>query len=406
MATGTEGEVCGKHFASGELVRLAWANGKITEMEGIGAGGSATGATPSQAGASHSEAGAREEVWLAPGLFDAQVNGYGGVDFQQDDLKLGDLISAARGLRNAGCTRFLLTLITDEWKNLMARLEHLRQLREQSAELQAAIAGWHIEGPFLSAEPGFHGAHDPALMCDPTPHHIEELRKITENDPLLLTLSPERPGAIEAIEFAVSKEIKVSLGHTNASWEILQRAVRAGASSFTHLANGCPRELDRHDNILWRVFETPDLTVSLIPDRIHVSPSLFRILHRNLVPDWIYYVSDAMSAAGIPPGRYKLGKLELEVGEDQVVRQPGKSLFAGSALQPIDGVFRAAEMLEHSWQEVWPRFSEIPARMMGLKNELVVGGRADFCVLRVAGRNELVELKTHAAGQPALRHID
>jgi len=192
------------------------------------------------------------------------------------------------------------------------------------------------------------------------------------------------------------------LGHTNASWEILQQAVRAGATSFTHLANGCPRELDRHDNIIWRVFETPDLTVGLIPDGIHVSPSLFRILHRNLVPEWIYYVSDAMSAAGMPPGKYRLGKLELEVAEDQMVRQPGKPLFAGSALRPIEGVFRAAEMLSCSWWQAWPRISGTPARMMGLRNGLEVGGRADFCVLKVAGENQLLELKTYAGGLPGV----
>jgi len=291
-------------------------------------------------------------------------------------------------------------LITDEWTKLTSRLRHLKELREQSAELQAAIAGWHIEGPFLSTEPGFHGAHDPGLMCDPTPQHIRELRSITENDPLLLTVAPERSRAIEAIELAVSRGIKISLGHTNASAENLLRAVKAGASSFTHLANGCPRELDRHDNILWRVLETPDLMVSLIPDRIHVSPILFRIIERHLTWHWIYYVSDAMSAAGMAPGRYSLGKLELEVGEDQVVRQPGKPLFAGSALRPIDGVFRAAEMLECTWQEVWPRFSEVPARLMGLKNELLIGGRADFCALKMASKTKLAELRTHAAGQP------
>jgi N-acetylglucosamine-6-phosphate deacetylase len=371
------------------LIRLKWGNGTITELERLVTGRIAS--DPELA------ASVDTDVWIAPGLFDAQVNGYGGVDFQQDDLKVGDLVSAARQLRNAGCTRFLLTLITDEWTTLTRRLRHLKELREQSAELQVAIAGWHIEGPFLSPEAGYHGAHDPALMCDPTPQHIRELRSITENDPLLLTLAPERPGAIEAIHVAVLKGIRISLGHTNASAEILKQAVQAGANSFTHLANGCPRELDRHDNILWRVFETPDLKVSLIPDMIHVSPTLFRILERNLVWNWIYYVSDAMSAAGMPPGKYELGKLELEVGEDQIVRQPGKPLFAGSALRPIDGVFRAAEMLECKWQEVWPRYSEIPARMMGLGNELVAGGRADFCVLKMRGKNRLAELRTHAA---------
>ncbi len=195
----------------------------------------------------------------------------------------------------------------------MARLRHLRSLRSQVAELQSAIVGWHLEGPFLSAEPGFHGAHNPALMRNPTSEDIHELRKMTDNDPCLLTLSPERPGAI----------------------------------------------------------------------------------NRVLSPDSIYYTTDAMSAAGAPPGRYKLGKMDLEVGPDQIVRQPGKPLFAGSALRPIEGVFRAAQMLGCSWQEAWLRFSEAPARLMGLRHELAVGQPADFCVLRVAERNQLLDLEVH-----------
>jgi N-acetylglucosamine-6-phosphate deacetylase len=245
------------------------------------------------------------DIWLAPTLFDVQVNGYGGVDFQQDNLSAEELISAARQLRAAGCARFLVTLITDHWPKLTSRLRHLHSLRSISAELQASIIGWHVEGPFLSTETGFHGAHNPALMLDPTPQHIRELRSVCGNDPLLLTLSPERPGALNAIKLAVSLDIKISLGHTNASAETLSAAVAGGATGFTHLGNGCPRELDRHDNILWRVFETPGLKVSLIPDGIHVSPPLFRLIHRTIGSDSIYYTTDAMSAAGRPPGRYR-----------------------------------------------------------------------------------------------------
>ena len=236
-------------------------------------------------------------------------------------------------------------------------------------------------------------------MRNPTSEDIHELGKITDNDPCLLTLSPERPGAIKAIDLAVSLGLKVSLGHTDASLQVLQQAVQAGATGFTHLGNGCPRELDRHDNILWRVFETQGLMVSLIPDQIHVSAPLFRLVHRVLGPDSMYYTTDAMSAAGAPPGRYKLGKMDLEVGPDQIVRQPGKPLFAGSALRPIEGVFRAAQMLGCSWQEVWPRFSEAPARLMGLSGELAVGQPADFCILKVAGNNQLLDMQVYASAE-------
>jgi N-acetylglucosamine-6-phosphate deacetylase len=371
----TRGEIDGWHFATRKAVRLRWAEGRITHLEAL-----VSSPPPDQ--------------WIAPGLFDLQVNGYGGVDFQQDDLTQEDMLKAIRGLRSAGCTRSLATLITNDWPVLMHRLRRMRALRSQSAELQAAIAGWHIEGPFLSPAPGFRGAHDPAWMRDPAPADILELRAIAGDDPVLLTLAPERTGALKAIEVAVSEGIVVSLGHTDASAEILRQAVQAGARAFTHLGNGCPRALDRHDNILWRIFETSGLMVSLIPDKIHVSAPLFRLAHRVLGPESIYYTTDAMSAAGARPGRYKLGKLELEVGADQIVRQPGSQLFAGSALRPIEGVFRAAQMLGCSWQEVWPRFSMAPGNLLGMQHDLVVGQPADFCLLKVSAENQLVDLSS------------
>jgi N-acetylglucosamine-6-phosphate deacetylase len=375
------GEISARHYATRELIYLRWQDGRITSLE-----------TATQSAATN--------LWVAPALMDVQVNGFGGFDFQQDDLQLADLLSAARQLQGAGCATFLLTLITDEWEKLMNRLRHLRKLRAQSPELQAAIAGWHIEGPFLSAEPGFCGAHNLAVMFDPTPQHIRELRKITESDPLLLTLAPERRGAIAAIELATSLGIKVSLGHTNASAEILRAAVAAGATGFTHLANACPRELDRHDNIIWRVCDTPGLTVSLIADGIHVSPSLFRLLHRSLDPASIFYTTDAMAAAGAGPGRYTIGHLQVEVGADQIVRQPGKTNFAGSALRPITGVVRTARMLNCAWQETWTRFSDRPAKFVGLHNDLAIGQPANFCLVKAIDENVIESVEVFVRGEP------
>ncbi|HEV7924552.1 MAG TPA: N-acetylglucosamine-6-phosphate deacetylase [Verrucomicrobiae bacterium] len=364
------GEVAALHWATGQPTRLIWEEGIIRELESL-------------------PRALAEKVWLAPPLFDLQVNGFGGVDFQRDDLSTADLSRGVHALRLEGCGRFLFTLITTEWPRLIERLARAVALRAESEDLQAAIAGWHIEGPFLSAKPGFHGAHDPALMLAPTPEKIRALRALTGNDPLLLTIAPERPGASEAIALAVSLGVKVSLGHTDASAQTIHAAVQAGATGFTHLGNGCPRELDRHDNILWRVLDASGLTVSLIPDGIHVSAELFRLIHRLMPAENIVYVSDAMAAAGAAPGRYTLGALEVEVGPDQIVRQPGQTNFAGSALRPIDGISRAAAMLDVPWPQLWRRMSDLPARFMGLSHELAVGRPATFCLL------------TENTGQPA-----
>ncbi|MBI2929492.1 MAG: N-acetylglucosamine-6-phosphate deacetylase [Verrucomicrobia bacterium] len=369
-----DGEICAWHYATRQPVRLRPEDGGATQLK-------------------PAAAAPERDLWLAPALVDVQVNGFAGVDFQRDGLTGEELRRAASGLRAAGCGRFLLTLITDEWPRLMARLRHLRALRAESVQLRSAIAGWHVEGPFLSAEPGFHGAHEPALMRDPTPAHIRELRAVTGNDPVLLTLAPERSGALEAIALAASLGIRVSLGHTNASAEVLRRAVAAGATGFTHLGNACPQLLDRHDNILWRALDTPGLTVSVIPDKIHVSPALFRLIHRALPSESICYVTDAIAAAGAPAGRYSVGKLVVDVGADQIVRPPGKSNYAGSALDPFAGVLRAAEMLGCAWQEVWDGFSVRPAKFIGLGPPGELGGHVEFCLVEAAagGRPRLVQ---------------
>lgn len=299
-------------------------------------------------------------------VFDPQVNGYAGVDFQQDDLTADVLVQASEAWRRDGGQRFFVTLITDAWPRLMARLRRIQALRAASVALRETLAGWHLEGPFLSAQPGFHGAHDPSLMIDPTPDHFRELRDTVGDDPLLVTVAPERPGAIECIARARAMAIHVSLGHTDASAAVIRSAVAAGAEAFTHLGNGCPQLLDRHDNILWRVLDVPGLQVGLIPDGMHVSPALFRMLHRLLPANRIYYTTDAMAAAGAPPGDYTLGALRVAVGGDGIVRQPGRSNFAGSSLRPGQVRERARGMLGSLADRFLPGAVTNAARWLGV----------------------------------------
>ena len=383
------GELQAWHYATGELMRVVWRDGRITALE------RAPGILPDSDSSRHGEPGGTPGArWIAPTLFDLQINGYSGVDFQRDDLSLEQLFCATRALRRDGCGKIFFTIITAEWPRMLARLEHARRLRAQSPELQDALAGWHIEGPFLSDQRGFHGAHNPAWMINPTSEHLRSLKEVTGNDPVLLTLAPERSGAIEAIRIARALGMTVSLGHTDASAEVLRAAVEAGATGFTHLGNGCPRELNRHDNILWRVCEMPGLTASFIPDGHHVSPAPFRLLHKLLSERPTYYTTDAMAAAGAGPGCYHIGELEVKVSADQIVRQPGQTNFAGSALTPIEGVFRAAKMLDCPWQECWRRFSEAPAQFVGLKTEIRAGAPAAFCLITLDEHGQPIDVQT------------
>jgi N-acetylglucosamine-6-phosphate deacetylase len=320
--------------------------------------------------------------WLAPSLLDLQVNGYGGIDFQQQNLSEQALMVATESLKRDGCPRFLLTLTTSKWATLLSNLKHIKTLRDSNPILHESIAGWHIEGPFLSEESGYCGAHDTSVMEDPSPAKIQELKEITQTDPTLLTLAPERPGSMESIRQAARQGIRVSLGHTNAGKTSLLQAAEAGATGFTHLGNACPQQLDRHDNLLFRVLDSENWMTGIIPDGIHVSPALFRIFHKLIPTEQIYYTTDAMSAAGSAPGKYRIGKIEVEVGEDQVVRQPGQSNFAGSALKPYEGIMRAAKMRHLSWREVWQHFSEIPSHWMRLPTGLHAGAPSNFCIVK------------------------
>jgi N-acetylglucosamine-6-phosphate deacetylase len=373
----------GRHYRTGEPIGVECAAGRIQRIEPVSPR-SLDDPLP----------------WLAPCLVDLQLNGFAGVDFQRDEIDPDQLEKAVRALFRAGCGRFFLTLITDEWTVMLARLARFREWRDRSRLLSTAIAGWHIEGPFLSDRPGYRGAHDPARLQNLETRHLDELREVTRIDPTLITLAPERPGALEAIRAATRLGIRVSLGHTQADAGLLSEAFEAGASGFTHLGNACPQQLDRHDNIVLNVLDllgahplqdqtragrtaAPDGRpwVSLIPDGIHVSPAFFRLCHRVLDPARIVYISDAMSAAGAPPGSYSLGRLRLEVGADRIVREPGQTNFAGSSLQPLEGVMRAARMLGQPWAECWDRFSVVPAQAMGLQHGLVPGCPAHFCAL-------------------------
>lgn len=356
------GALCARDYRTGQGLRVAWRSGNVAEV------------VPAEA---------PDEVWIAPGLTDLQVNGYGASDFQDPGLTLEAMCRAVRALHRDGCVQFFPTLTTDDWDAMIAQVRRIRGWRATCPEIRDAIAGWHIEGPFLSPVPGYCGAHPKDRMISPTPEHIRQLREVTGTDPVLLTVAPEQEGVPAIIPLAVSLGMRVSLGHSNASGAELDAAVRGGASSFTHLGNGCPQVLDRHDNILWRVVEREALHPGLIPDSIHVSPSLFRLLHRAMDPGRFWYTTDAVHPAGAPCGRYRImGGTEVEVGPDQVVRVPGASNFAGSALRPLEAIFRAAGMLGCTWREVWDRYTLQPRALMGMGQGLLEpGAAASFCVL-------------------------
>ena len=271
-------------------------------------------------------------------LLDIQVNGFAGMDFQQPDLSVADVRRAVDGLALHETLRFFPTLITDRIELLCAKLENFERIRSADARVGEAVCGYHIEGPWLSPEPGYSGAHDQNYMGLPNVADFERLLEASAGNIRLLTLAPELPGSVEVIRHAVRAGVQVSLGHTNASSGDIDAAIAAGARFCTHLGNGVPAQMHRHENVTQRLLSRDDLTAFFIPDGIHLPPFVLKNLFRAKPHGRGLFTTDCMAAAGAPPGRYRIAHHELEVGDDRVVRSPGTSCFAGSALAPDEGV--------------------------------------------------------------------
>lgn len=282
---------------------------------------------------------------FAGGLFDFQVNGFAGVDFQQDGLGLDAVRLALCELRRQGAAQIFVTLITDEVDRLCRRLENFERWCASDPLCAGMIAGYHLEGPWLCPEPGYRGAHPAGPMHAPDVAELERLQSAAGGRVRLITLAPEWPGSAEFIAAATARGVHVSLGHTAAGDCEIDDAIRAGARFCTHLGNAVPATLPRHDNVVQRLLARDELTACFIPDGIHLPPAVLRNFVRAKPSGRVLFTTDAMAGAGAAPGRYTLGTLAVEVGADGIARQPGGGGFAGSTLTPAEGVQRTAHYL-------------------------------------------------------------
>lgn len=301
-----------------------------------------------------------------PRLFDFQVNGFAGVDFQRDGLAAADVCRAVDALRAHDVAAIFATLITDSVDRLCRRFEALEAARREHASVAGMIAGYHLEGPWLSPVPGFCGAHPPQWMHAPARDEFQRLQRAAGGRIRLVTLAPEWPGSAEFIRALRGEGVHVSLGHTDASEAQIDAAVAAGARFCTHVGNGVPGMLPRHDNVMQRLLARDDLTACFIPDGIHLPPFVLRNFVRAKPAGRVLFTTDCMAGAGAPPGRYTIGALEVNVGEDGIVRQPGGQGFAGSALAPDEGVRRTARFLDLPEPEALRLWSEAPLAAFGI----------------------------------------
>lgn len=263
---------------------------------------------------------------------DLQVNGFAGVDFNRGGLTAEALHGACVAARKAGADQIFATVITDSLETMCRRLARLAELREADAVVREIIAGLHIEGPFLNPAPGYIGAHpvEHARLAD-----TDSARRLVDAGRSLVklvTLAPECDPDFAVTRWLVSQGIVVSAGHCDTPLDTLKGAIDAGLSMFTHLGNGCPQQLHRHDNIIQRVLSLSDrLWLCFVVDGTHVPPMALANCWRAAGGlDRVIAVTDAISAAGLGPGTFTLGSQTLEIGDDLIAWGPGKTHFAGS----------------------------------------------------------------------------
>ena len=267
------------------------------------------------------------------GLIDIQVNGFAGVDFNAKGITAERMDHALSYLAASGVTCVLPTLITASQAHLVSQLAELDDAVSQSVLGPLMVAGYHIEGPFLSPEEGSSGAHPASEMIPASQELVIRLEKAASRPLRIMTVAPERQGVLELIPFLVERGIACAIGHTSASRSQIEAAIAAGATLSTHLGNGLPHILNKHENPLFSQLARDELTASFIADGIHVHPDTLQIYLRAKTLDKSIITTDAVAAAGqnLSAGIYTIGSTQIERHEDGSVRIPGSTYLAGSS---------------------------------------------------------------------------
>jgi N-acetylglucosamine-6-phosphate deacetylase len=370
------------NLVGGGFVRVTCARGLIDSVQSIG---------DSQPGA----------PFISPGFIDLQINGFAGLDFSDPDFVSGDLDRLLLTLWATGTTTVLPTLISHTPEALKAAFRKLEGFRKTHSRFANTAPAYHLEGPYLSPGPSA-GAHKAEYMKNPDWDEFSDIASAAGDHIALVTIAPEWPGAEAFIRRAVKAGVRVALSHTDGSPADVHRAAAAGASLNTHLGNGCPQLLDRHQAPFWAQLDDERLAASIICDGFHLSPEMVRIIARLKGPDRCILVSDAVFVAGLEPGPYQLGGKPIELlSSGQVVTADRRSM-AGSTLDMATAVANFRKITQCSLHQAVQAATAIPAAFLGIPglcHAIKPGQPANLVLFHLRDDRPLVE-KTLLAGEP------
>ena len=299
--------------------------------------------------------------------FDIQVNGYAGTDFNCDDLTAEGLHHACKSLREDGCHSILATFITNTVDKLTHRMKRLVELREHDPLAREVITGIHIEGPFMNREKGYIGAHPPDCVVPANVDDAKRLLDAAQGLAKLVTLAPECDEGFKTIAYLTSQRVVVSAGHCNPDLATLKESTEHGVTMFTHVGNGCPMQMHRHNNIIQRALALRDkLWLCFIPDGVHIDFFALKNYLRVAGVERSIFVTDAISAARLGPGRYTLAGWDLNIGEDLVARSPDGSHFVGSTVTVPRIIANGLNELGLTHEELITLLDTNPRKAMGM----------------------------------------
>ena len=317
--------------------------------------------------------------WVVPGFIDTHVHGGGGAQLHSTDP--AELAAACRFHAGHGTTALLATTVSAPVAELSAILATIARSTKAAPAQGARILGAHLEGPFLS--PARPGAMDAATFLAPAGEVMSRLRDAAAGTLAMMTLAPERPGALALIRDLHAHGEVASLGHTDADYETVIAAANAGARSATHLFNAMRGLHHRQPGAVGAVLDSDQLNAELICDGEHVSPAVLRLAYRAKGAAGLRLITDAMAGAGMPDGTYPLGRAAIAVARGRATRVQGDTL-AGSTLTMDEAMRQAVAALGLSLPEAVALTAANPARVLGLqarKGQIATGMDADLAVL-------------------------
>ena len=269
------------------------------------------------------------------GWIDLQVNGYAGVDFNAPGLTVEAVKAVTERLAADGTAGYLPTLVTGDPETLVGTIRTVVAARKRYAVCAQGILGFFLEGPFISDRPGAVGTHPVEWVRAPDPALFDRFQDAAEGLVRMVNVAAEVPGMPDFVRRLTDAGVTVSLGHQLATSPAdVEPCLAAGAKAFTHLGNGIPNEVNRHDNIVFTALVEDRASVMFIPDGHHLPDTMLRLYARAVPVRRLIAVSDAQYPAGLPPGEYEVCGARARLEPNGLLWNPARNCLVG-ATTPI-----------------------------------------------------------------------